>query len=129
MYNRTLFLPLLCALVFGLSSVAFAASKGGFQPSASGGGFSGPGPAVSTVEQAKSMRDDAPVLLRGNITQHLGKDKYMFKDASGTIRVEIDDDKWGGVTVSPNDTVELHGEVDKDWNSVEIDVDRVVKVQ
>lgn len=121
---------LLLALTLGVTSAAFAA-QGGFQPApqAAGGGFSGPGIAPVTVQQAKSMRDDAPVVLRGNILQHLGKDKYLFKDATGTIHVEIDNDKWGGVTATPNDIVELHGEVDKDWNSVEIDVDRVVKAQ
>lgn len=117
-------------LALGLSTASFAAPQGGFQPSAtSGGGFSGPGLSVSTVEQAKGMRDDAKVAVRGSIIQHLGKDKYLFKDATGSIRVEIDNDKWGGQTITPDDTVELHGEVDKDWNSVEIDVDRVVKVK
>ena len=74
------------------------------------------------------MRDDTRVVLRGNIVQHLGKDKYLFQDASGTIRVEIDDDKWQGQTVTPSDIVELHGEIDKDWNSVEVEVNRVVKL-
>lgn len=119
-----LFFALLFVLALGCASLAFGA---GFTQTQGPGGFSGPGPAISTVEQAKSMRDDAHVALRGTIVQHLGKDKYQFRDATGTITVEIDDDKWNGQTVGPQDTVELHGEVDKDWNSVEIDVDRVVK--
>lgn len=103
---------------------------GGFQiAKTENGGFSGPGLESSSVEQARGMRDDAQVILRGNIVRHLGKDKYLFKDETGTINVEIDRDKWGGLTVTPSDVVELHGEVDKDWNSVEIDVDRVVKVR
>lgn len=120
------------ALALGVAAdVPAAQSGGGFQsaPAATGGGFSGPGISATTVEQAKSMPDDARVVLRGNIVQHLGKDNYLFKDATGTIRVEIDNDKWGGQTVTPDDTVELHGEVDKDWNSVEIDVDRVVRIR
>ncbi|SBW08896.1 Protein YgiW [uncultured delta proteobacterium] len=124
---------LLCVLLLILgSSLAFAADKGGFvsqtpAPAASGG-FSGPGVAPVTVKDAATMRDDAYVVLRGAITQHLGKDKYLFQDATGTIRIEIDHDKWSGQTVTPSDTVEIHGEVDKDWNSVEIDVDRIVKL-
>ena len=36
---------------------------------------------------------------------------------------------WGGgVTVGPQDTVELIGEVDKDFNKIEFDVDIVKKV-
>ncbi|MDR1311942.1 MAG: NirD/YgiW/YdeI family stress tolerance protein, partial [Burkholderiaceae bacterium] len=53
------------------------------------GGFAGPGPSVVTVEQSKSMPDDSHVTLHGNIVQHLGKDKYLFRDATGSITVEI----------------------------------------
>lgn len=91
------------------------------------GGFSGPGPVAVSVKQALEMRDDTKVTLRGNIVQYLGDDKYLFRDATGSVRVEIDDDEWEGQTVSPEDTVELYGEVDKDWNSVEIDVKRLRK--
>lgn len=107
------------------AATAQAAEGGGF--TGNKGGFTGPGPAVVSVEQARGMRDDAKVHLSGNIIQHLGKDKYLFRDASGTIHVEIDHDKWGGQSVGPEDLVEIYGEVDKDWNSVEIDVDRIVK--
>jgi len=130
---KKLALMLVCALALAVgytADVAAAQAQGGFQAApAASGGFSGPGIAVSTVEQARSMRDDAHVVLRGNITQHLGKDKYLFKDQTGTITVEIDHDKWDGQTVTPATVVELRGEVDKDWNSVEIDVDRVIVVQ
>jgi uncharacterized protein (TIGR00156 family) len=121
-----------CLLAVMLSCNAFASTtQGGFQaaPSASGGGFSGPGVSVSTVKQALTMRDDAWIVLRGNIVQHVGKDKYLFQDATGTIHVEIDDDKWGGQTVTPADLVEIEGEIDKDWNSVEVDVEHIAKVQ
>ncbi|MDH8131763.1 OB fold stress tolerance protein YgiW, partial [Klebsiella pneumoniae] len=77
---------------------------------------------VTTVESAKSLRDDTWVTLRGNIVERISDDLYVFKDASGTINVDIDHKRWNGVTVTPKDTVEIQGEVDKDWNSVEIDV-------
>lgn len=121
---------LLVAALWIASPALAAQTGGGFtgaaQPQGKGG-FTGPGPAVVTVKQALEMRDDAKVTLRGNIVQHLGGDKYLFKDATGTVKVEIDDDEWGGQSVGPDDTVELYGEVDKDWNSVEIDVDRLVR--
>ena len=44
------------------------------------------------------------------------------------INVDIDHKRWNGVTVTPKDTVEIQGEVDKDWNSVEIDVKQIRKV-
>lgn len=81
-----------------------------------------------TVESAKSLRDDTWVTLRGNIVERISDDLYVFKDASGTINVDIDHKRWNGVTVTPKDTVEIQGEVDKDWNSVEIDVKQIRKV-
>lgn len=104
------------------SAPVMAAEQGGFSgPSATqsqAGGFQGPNGSVTTVESAKSLRDDTWVTLRGNIVE----------DASGTINVDIDHKRWNGVTVTPKDTVEIQGEVDKDWNSVEIDVKQIRKV-
>ena len=105
------------------------AMEGGFQDGSqvAGGGFSGPGLALSTVREALTMRDDTHVILRGNIMRHLGKDRYLFQDATGTVTVEIDHDKWGGQTITPGDAVELYGEIDRDLFNVEVEVDRVVK--
>lgn len=91
------------------------------------GGYTGPGPSVTTVEQAKNMRDDTHVTLRGYIVQHLGGEHYLFKDDTGTVNVDIDHKRWQGQTVGPNDRVEIYGEVDKDWNKLDIDVDRLIK--
>ena len=71
---------------------------------------------------------DTWLTLRGNIVERISDDLYVFKDASGTINVDIDHKRWNGVTVTPKDTVEIQGEVDKDWNSVEIDVKQIRKV-
>ena len=119
--------------VMALSSApVMAAEQGGFSgPSATqsqAGGFQGPNGSVTTVESAKSLRDDTWVTLRGNIVERISDDLYVFKDASGTINVDIDHKRWNGVTVTPKDTVEIQGEVDKDWNSVEIDVKQIRKV-
>lgn len=124
---------LIISALLALGTTTAFAQQGGFSgPSTStteqSGGFTGPKASVATVAQAKQMRDDSKVTLRGNIVQHLGKDKYLFKDATGQITIEIDDEDWRGVKVGPNDQVEIYGEVDKDWNSVEIDVDVVRKV-
>ncbi len=92
------------------------------------GGFDGPSLKVSTVQMAKTMRDNTPVVLEGYIEKSIGDEKYMFKDATGTIVVEIDDDKWRGITVTPKDKIEISGEVEKDWASVEIDVKSLKKI-
>lgn len=125
-------LAAMVAIMALCSAPVLAAQQGGFSgPSATqtqSGGFQGPNGSSTTVESAKSLRDDTWVTLRGNIVERISDDLYLFKDATGTINVDIDHKRWNGVTVTPQDTVEIQGEVDKDWNSVEIDVKQVSKV-
>lgn len=112
-------------LTLGVSSALAKGPDGGYTHR--NGGYTGPGPSINTVEQAKDMRDDTHVALRGRIIQHLGGKHYVFQDETGTINVDIDDKHWRGQNVGPNDVVEIYGEVEKDWNELEIDVDRIVK--
>ncbi|TCC13329.1 YgiW/YdeI family stress tolerance OB fold protein [Kosakonia quasisacchari] len=121
----------LVAVLTLCSAPVFAANPGGFTgPGATSqsGGFTGPNGSKATVESVKSLRDDAWVTLRGNIVERISDDTYLFKDSTGTINVDINHKRWNGVTVGPQDTVEIQGEVDKDWNSVEIDVKEIRKV-
>ncbi|MDR0622109.1 MAG: YgiW/YdeI family stress tolerance OB fold protein [Deltaproteobacteria bacterium] len=127
------FLGLTLALTITLvmAPATSAEAQDGFQgPSgpAVGGGFTGPGLATATVTEALRQRDDSYVILQGQIVRHLGKDKYLFKDATGEINLDIDNNKWNGLNVTPDDTVEIRGEIDKDWNSIEVDVDSISKV-
>jgi uncharacterized protein (TIGR00156 family) len=116
---------------------AIAAQQGGFsdpnapaaQTTQSAGGFVGPSGSNTTAAQAKSLSDNTYVTLRGKIEQRIGGDNYIFRDASGTINVEIDHKRWNGQTITPQDTVEIQGKVDKDWNSAEIDVKQITKVK
>ncbi|MGP0173057.1 YgiW/YdeI family stress tolerance OB fold protein [Pseudomonas sp. NCHU5208] len=103
-----MFLPL-------LSTAAFAT------------GYTGPSATaqVTTVAAAQQAADDTHVVLEGQIVKRLQDELYEFKDATGTIQVEIDDEDWPNQTVSENAKVRLTGEVDKDLDNREIDVDRV----
>ena len=126
-------LAAIAAILALASAPAFAATQGGFSgPSTTTttqtGGFVGPNGTVTTASNAKTMRDDTWVTLRGNIIERVSDDLYIFKDASGTVNVDIDHKRWNGQTITPQDVVELQGEVDKDWNSVEIDVKQIRKV-
>lgn len=101
-------------LVAMLSVPAYAAFKGP--------GASAPG---TTVAQVKSMPDDTRVTLVGKIVSQLpgSDDKYMFRDNTGEIMVEIDFKRFRGQEVTPNNTVRISGEVDKDFGRApEIDV-------
>ncbi len=88
------------------------------------GGFTGPGAvAVNTVQGALNAYDDTIVTLTGKITRQVAHEKYEFRDNTGTIIIEIDDDEWYGVQAGPNDTVQIRGEVDSDtFRRNEIDV-------
>ncbi len=74
------------------------------------------------------MQDDAWVTMRGSIEKRISEDDYIFRDETGTIKVDIDHKRWEGQTVTPKDKVEIQGELDKDFNSVEVDVKKVRKL-
>lgn len=104
------------AALIALCSAPVLAQQGGFLDPAAPqtqttqqGGFSGPSAALTTVDKVKSMSDDTWVMLQGNIEQRVGDDTYTFRDASGTLTVEIDKKRWNGQTITPKDKVQLEG--------------------
>lgn len=128
----TLAFALILALSLALANPqsAHARPEGNFTgPSVNQGGFSGPGPALSTVVNAQSQADDTWVTLRGHILQHNGDKRYVFSDATGKIDVKIGRKAWNGVNIGPDDLVEIRGEVDRDWRDLHIDVKQVLKAQ
>lgn len=90
-------------------------------------GYTGPGAVtrVSTVAAALDAADNTPVVLQGQIVKRLPDELYEFKDASGTIHVEIDDEDWPPQAISETARVKLTGEVDRDLMNREIDVELV----
>ena len=111
-------LLLSCVMVLALAFPAMAA-QGGFQgPGQAPGGFQGPtsGVQADTVAKALKAWDDAPVMLTGHIVERVAgsDDKYNFRDATGTIVVEIDHEVFAGRTVTPADRVRLSGKLDKE---------------
>ena len=131
------FFPLLL-LAMSLSVPAFAAQADGTPPnpaaapgyqgpSASYGGFQGPtgGTDNDTVAKALKAWDESPVVLTGNIVERLAgsDDKYVFRDGTGQIVVDIDHELFWGKTVTPANTVRIAGEVDKEmFEATKIDV-------
>lgn len=125
------------AALIALCSAPVLAQQGGFLDPAAPqthtqntqqGGFFGPSAALTTVDKVKSMSDDTWVMLQGNIEQRVGDETYTFRDASGTLTVEIDKKRWNGQTITPKDKVQLEGKVDKDWSNVEVDVKTIKKL-
>ncbi|WP_158782477.1 YgiW/YdeI family stress tolerance OB fold protein [Pantoea sp. BAV 3049] len=125
----------LLAIAALVSTPVLAAQTGGFSDpaapavAAQKGGFVATNGALTSVKQAQDLPDDAWVTMRGNIEKRVGDEDYLFHDATGSIRVEIDHKRWEGQTVTPTDKVELQGKIDKDFNSVEVDVKQIRKIQ
>ncbi len=92
------------------------------------GGFAGGTETIVTTTAVEEMRDDTPVVMQGQIIQRLGDEKYLFKDSADSITVEIDDDDWRGITVTPQDTIKIYGEVDRGLWNTEIDVNYIEKI-
>lgn len=97
-------------------------------------GFEGPGvaPTVTRAADVLSAQDDAPCVLEGHILERIPfrKNRYVFRDESGQVVVEIENESFGHLTVTPRDRVRLMGHVDwssKRPNEVEVDALAVIE--
>lgn len=81
----------------------------------------------STVNQVVAGQDGAYVTLEGTIVRRIGGDRYEFRDTSGSMTVEIDEDIWPNRQPVLNRRVRLQGEVDRKLvrRTVEIEVERI----
>lgn len=106
-------------LVVSLASPVLAApAAGGFQGPTSGTG-------CATVAEALKAADDTPVVLIGNITARMvgTDDKYLFRDGTGEVLVDIDDELFAGRVVTPQNRVRLSGKMDKEmFEQLKVDV-------
>lgn len=83
---------------------------------------------VVTVSQVAKLADETGITLTGQISKHLKSDHYEFKDSSGTIGVEIDDDIWRQAGLKVGDHVRLVGEVDTHrYKPTDIEVIKIEK--
>lgn len=104
-----------------------------FQLSAANAQYTGPSARIqprNVAEILKNPIDDQDVVLRGHILRQVSKEKYIFSDGSGEIRVEIDAKKFPPQPINEKTLVELRGEVEKDFmQAPEIDVDSVFVIE
>lgn len=85
-------------------------------------------PTTTSVKQALTLKDDSKVQLKGYVVKSVGDEKYQFRDTTGSITVDIDDELWQGKPVNATTPVTLIGEIDIDYKPakrVELDVDAV----
>ena len=59
-------------------------------------------------------RDDQLVVLEGYIVDQIKHEDYTFRDATGQIEVEIDDEVFAGQRIDPKTKVRIEGEYEKE---------------
>jgi len=82
-----------------------------------------------TAKKAAVMKDDANVCLEGNIVGQLREEHYLFRDASGTLDVEIEEHLWNGISVGQDTPVRLYGEVEREKGSAGVEAYRIEVVK
>jgi uncharacterized protein (TIGR00156 family) len=118
MFKKLLVLPL--ALV---TTMSFAQDSTIQQ-----GGFTGPSTErMVTVAQALEAQDDTMVSITGKIVSSNGGEDYWFEDKTGRILVEIDAKLFGSQKVTPETSVTIIGEIDKDWTDISLEAE-VLKI-
>lgn len=78
---------------------------------------------LSTVIEVSQMEDNTKVMLEGFIGRQSGDDNYIFKDDTGEITIEVEEDTWRGQNVNEDIKVRIMGEYEKEANSEEIEVE------
>ena len=121
----------LFAIIALAATPVLAAQQGGFvdpnapAAQAKAGGFKADNSSVVTVKQAEEMKDDSWITVRGQLDKQIGKEDYLFRDQTGTMKVAIDHKHWNGPTITPKANVELTGGLDKVFTSIEMDAKQV----
>lgn len=112
------------ATLLALSTSAFA----GYQGNNTQGGYTGGNVAtVTTVAKAKRAYDNTPASISGYIVKQIDEDTFIFKDSTGQIHIDVDDEVWSGLNINAKNKVRIYGEVDKDDGRTQIDVRRISK--
>lgn len=118
--------------LLALSTVSMA--KGGFQDNNHHQGkqhieqgFIDESLTVRTVQDALNASDNSPVVLVGSIVKQIDDNEFLFKDSTGQVEIDVSKRAWNGQTITPQDTIEIHGFLDKEWNKTEIDVKKITK--
>lgn len=78
---------------------------------------------LSTTVEVSQMEDDTRVMLEGFIGQQAGDDNYIFKDDTGKITIQVEEDTWRGQNVNEDIKVRIVGDYEREVNSEKIEVE------
>ena len=79
-------------------------------------------------EIMSSYYDDMKVVVKGYLFKRLSHDKYMFKDGTGEIIVDIDEKYMPDQDITPKTLIKIYGEIDiksRYGHKVEIDAHKI----
>lgn len=54
------------------------------------------------------------MIVEGHLVKKLKNELYLFKDGSGEVEMEIDDEDFRNIKISSNDKIRITAEVDND---------------
>ncbi|MCL1991579.1 MAG: NirD/YgiW/YdeI family stress tolerance protein [Spirochaetes bacterium] len=108
-----------CATAIEASGPVAAAQEGftgpqqGFIGAAGGSYYQ-----AATVSQLQTLQRDgqrrAEVVITGNIVNEIRDGRYFtFRDDTGEVVVRINRRYWGGMSVGPNDLVQIYGRAER----------------
>lgn len=81
------------------------------------------------IGDALAAPDDTKVVITGEVVQQIAGERFLLRDHSGSVTVEIDDDLLGEVKLAPSARLRIYGEVDRHDDVVVIDAETVQVVQ
>jgi uncharacterized protein YdeI (BOF family) len=80
---------------------------------------------ISKVSDIATMPDDSVVYIQGMIVQDLGDENYLFKDNTGTINIEIDEELVDNNKIVGEAMMFITATVDKDGNITTLDAEEI----
>ena len=84
---------------------------------------------LATVQMLEQLHDDDKVILEGHLSKNLGGNVYLFSDATGKVKVEIETEQFNGEIFLPENRIRVIGEVDKNKSALTIDIDVIERVK
>lgn len=75
---------------------------------------------IDTVANAMKAKDDTKVVLEGQIVKKINDGHYEFKDATGTVKVDIDKKAMPAKGLDVNAKVRLSGDMKKSGAELEV---------
>ncbi|MBM3116950.1 YgiW/YdeI family stress tolerance OB fold protein [Jeongeupia naejangsanensis] len=88
-------------------------------------GYNGPGSEATDVDTAAAALqapDKTAVSLEGYILRKLKGDRYEFRDKSGAIGIDIDEEQWPKEAVNDRTKVRVIGDIDRALSCIGVSV-------